>query len=47
MKYLELTHREHFRADILQPLINKKLLFLTIPDKPSSQKQKYYSKIKG
>ena len=44
MNYLELTHREHFRSVILNPLIEKGLLFLTIPDKPNSPKQKYYSK---
>ncbi|MGI6393126.1 MAG: Fic family protein [bacterium] len=43
MTYLELTHREHFRSMILNPLIEKGLLFLTIPDKPNSPKQKYYS----
>ncbi len=46
MNYLGLTHRRHFRLDILQPLINKKLLFFTIPAKPNSPKQKYYSKVK-
>jgi predicted HTH transcriptional regulator len=43
MTHLELTHREHFRSVILNPLIEKGLLFLTIPDKPNSPKQKYYS----
>ncbi|MBP7554309.1 MAG: putative DNA binding domain-containing protein [Spirochaetes bacterium] len=47
MKFLGLTHREHFRTDVLNPLINKGLLFLSIPDKPSSPKQKYYSKKDG
>ena len=37
----ELGNREHFRANILNPLIKKGLLKLTIPDKPSSPKQKY------
>ena len=44
MTYLGLTHRKHFRLDVLQPLINKRLLFFTIPDKPRSPNQKYYSK---
>ena len=41
MHFLKLKHREHFRANILNPLIKKGLLKLTIPDKPSSPKQKY------
>ena len=43
MAHLGLTHREHFRAEILQPLIIKGILHLTIPDKPNSPRQKYYS----
>jgi len=43
-EFLKLKDREHFRKDILQPLITKGLLFPTIPDKPNSPKQKYYSK---
>ena len=41
MNFLNLKHREHFRANILKPLLEKKLLALTIPDKPNSPKQKY------
>ena len=41
MNFLKLKHREHFRANILKPLIEKNLLMLTIPDKPNSPKQKY------
>jgi len=44
MTHLGLTHREHFRAEILQPLLSKGLIFPTIPGKPKSPKQKYYSK---
>lgn len=44
MNYLKLTHREHFRSEILKPLIESGLLLLTVPDKPNSPKQKYYSK---
>ncbi|MBI5359186.1 MAG: putative DNA binding domain-containing protein [Planctomycetes bacterium] len=40
---LGLRDREHFRSEILNPLIKKGLLALTIPDKPNSPKQKYYS----
>ena len=46
MVHLGLTHREHFRSEILQPLLVKGILILTIPDKPNSPKQKYYSKKK-
>ncbi len=41
MKYLSLSHREHFRSMILAPLIMSGRIALTIPDKPNSSKQKY------
>ena len=41
MDFLGLKHREHFRANILKPLLEKKRLSLTIPTKPNSPKQKY------
>ena len=41
MAFLGLTHREHFRAEILTPLIQEGLIELTIPDKPKSPAQKY------
>ena len=44
-QFLGLKDREHFRLEILKPLIKNKMLLLTIPDKPNSPKQKYYSKI--
>ncbi|MFH1471831.1 MAG: RNA-binding domain-containing protein [Nanoarchaeota archaeon] len=44
---LNIKDREYFRSEILKPLIEKGLLFLTIPDKPSSPNQKYYSKVTG
>jgi len=43
MGFLKLKHREHFRAEILKPLLERGLLKLTIPEKPRSSKQKYYS----
>ena len=42
-KFLGLKHREHFRSDILQPLLDQGLLKQTIPDSPTSPKQKYYA----
>jgi ATP-dependent DNA helicase RecG len=44
MEMIGLKNKEHFRLEILKPLIEKKILLLTIPDKPNSPKQKYYSK---
>ena len=41
--YLGLKHREHFRSEILKPLIDQKKLFMTFPVKPRSPKQKYSS----
>jgi len=42
-KFMNLNHREHFRKKILNPLIESGLLKLTMPEKPTSPKQKYYS----
>lgn len=36
--------RYYTMSFIIQPLVDKKKLFLTIPDKPKSSRQKYYSK---
>jgi ATP-dependent DNA helicase RecG len=41
-EFMKLSNREHFRKNILNPLIKGGLLKLTIPDKPTSPKQKYY-----
>ena len=40
-EYLGLKNRDHFRKEILIPLIDKKLIELTIPKAPKSPKQKY------
>ena len=42
-KYTGIKNRDYFRKEILNPLIEKGLLKLTIPDKPKSPKQKYMS----
>lgn len=39
---LNLTHRANFRKMYLQPAIEQGWVALTIPDKPTSSKQKYY-----
>ena len=39
--FLGLKHREHFRAEILAPLLKAGFLVPTIPEKPNSPKQKY------
>ncbi|MBU3176522.1 hypothetical protein KPL47_09060 [Clostridium estertheticum] len=41
--FMVLANRDYFRKNILNPLIKGGLLKLTIPDKPTSPKQKYYS----
>ncbi|WP_197051434.1 Fic family protein [Caloranaerobacter azorensis] len=41
--YIGIKSRRYFREKILNPLIKGGLLKLTIPDKPTSPKQKYYS----
>lgn len=42
-RFLNLSHRGYFRRTIINPLVKGGLLKLTIPDKPTSPKQKYYS----
>ena len=41
MDFMELTNRRHFWAHYLKPLLESERLLMTIPDKPSSPKQKY------
>ena len=41
--FLGVISRGHFIPDILDPLVKGDLLKMTIPDKPTSPKQKYYS----
>lgn len=41
--FMKLNNRGYFRIKILNPLIKGGLLKPTIPDKPRSPKQKYYS----
>lgn len=42
-QFMGLNNRGHFRQKILNPLIKGGLLKMTIPDKPTSRNQKYYS----
>ena len=44
---LQLTHREHFRKEILKPAIEMGWIEMTIPDKPNSINQKYRLTPKG
>ena len=41
-EFMDLVNRDYFRKNILNPLIKGGLLKLTMPDKPTSPKQKYY-----
>ncbi|MGH4049816.1 MAG: RNA-binding domain-containing protein [Clostridium sp.] len=45
-QFMKLSDRENFRKNILNPLIKGGVLKLTMPEKPTSPKQKYYSKIR-
>jgi len=45
--HINIKDREHFRKSILTPLLKENLLELTIPDKPTSKKQKYITTKKG
>jgi ATP-dependent DNA helicase RecG len=42
-EFLELKDRRYFANSILKPLVKGNLLNLTMPDKPTSPNQKYYS----
>jgi ATP-dependent DNA helicase RecG len=41
MRFLGLKHRETFLKNYLHPLIQERLILMTIPDKPKSPKQRY------
>lgn len=41
--FLKIKSKRYLRTEILSPLIKGSLLKLTIPDKPTSPKQKYYT----
>jgi len=41
--FVKIKDTKYFRKNILAPLIKEGLLKLTIPNKPTSPKQKYYS----
>ncbi len=43
-EFLKIKDREYFRTKILNPLIKTGEIKLTLPDKPKSPNQKYYSK---
>jgi len=45
--FVKIKDREHFRKEVLNPLLDDGLLELTIPDKPNSPKQKYLITKKG
>ncbi len=42
-EFMNYSNRGYFRTIILNPLIKGGLLKLTMPEKPTSPKQKYYS----
>lgn len=43
MEHIGLKQREHFRSEVLTPLLEQKQLFMTNPDSPNAPNQKYYS----
>ena len=43
MKFLGIKHRTTFRSDYLNPLLDEGKIAMTIPDKPRSKNQKFYS----
>lgn len=47
MEGVKMSHRETFKENYLAPLLDDDLLKMTIPDKPTSPKQKYQTTSKG
>ncbi|WP_299014526.1 Fic family protein [uncultured Polaribacter sp.] len=47
MAFLKLSHKPNFRKNYLQPAVESGIIELTIPEKPSSSKQKYRLTSKG
>ena len=47
MGILDLKHWKTFRSNYLQPLLDDGWLEMTVPDKPTSSKQKYRLTVKG
>ena len=41
--FMKLNDREHFRISILKPLVDKGIILLANPEKPSSPNQKYFT----
>lgn len=44
MNYVGYKNRTRFTRDYITPMVEKGLLYMTIPDKPTSRNQKYISK---
>ncbi len=42
--FVGMKDREHFRLEVLQPLLEKGAILMTIPEKPTSSKQRYITK---
>ncbi|MFH1006266.1 MAG: hypothetical protein V1800_02025 [Candidatus Latescibacterota bacterium] len=42
-----LSDRKHFRTDYLRPALSAGLIEMTVPEKPTSSKQKYRIAAKG
>jgi predicted transcriptional regulator len=47
MKLLDRSDRTKFKKQFLNPLLDEELIEMTIPDKPTSSKQKYRLTEKG
>ncbi|MFH2065086.1 MAG: Fic family protein [Pseudomonadota bacterium] len=47
MEIAERTDRTKFRDQVLKPLLDEELLQMTIPDKPTSSKQRYQTTEQG
>ena len=43
MEHIGETNRSNFKRDYFDKLVDKKVLGMTLPNKPTSPKQKYYS----
>ena len=44
MEFLGLSDRVNFKKNYLDPMLDQKLIEMTLPDKPTSKNQKYVAK---
>jgi len=46
-QYMGLSNRSHFMREYLTPLLDKEMIEMTLPDRPTSRNQRYITAEKG